>query len=54
MRAEGHLVGNAAELLPRLQALRAGGVERIYTWFTDFAPPATLAAFGREVIAPWA
>jgi hypothetical protein len=35
----------------RLEALRADGVERFYTWFTDFAPPETLAAFGREVIA---
>jgi len=26
-------------------------VERVYTWFTDFAPPATLSLFGREVIA---
>ena len=54
MSAEGHLMGDAAEILPRLQALQAGGVERIYTWFTDFAPPATLEAFGREVIAAWA
>jgi alkanesulfonate monooxygenase SsuD/methylene tetrahydromethanopterin reductase-like flavin-dependent oxidoreductase (luciferase family) len=46
----GHLVGTAAEIVPRLEALRAEGVERFYTWFTDFAPPETLAAFGREVI----
>jgi alkanesulfonate monooxygenase SsuD/methylene tetrahydromethanopterin reductase-like flavin-dependent oxidoreductase (luciferase family) len=51
MSADGHLVGNAAELLPRLRSLGDGGVERIYTWFTDFAPPGTLSAFGREVIA---
>lgn len=28
------------------------GVERVYTWFCDFAPPDTLAAFGAEVISP--
>jgi alkanesulfonate monooxygenase SsuD/methylene tetrahydromethanopterin reductase-like flavin-dependent oxidoreductase (luciferase family) len=47
----GHLVGSAAELIPRVEALRADGVERIYAWFTDFAPPETLSVFGREVIA---
>lgn len=30
------------------------GVERVYAWFCDFAPPDTLAAFGAEVIAPLA
>jgi alkanesulfonate monooxygenase SsuD/methylene tetrahydromethanopterin reductase-like flavin-dependent oxidoreductase (luciferase family) len=53
MSSEGHLVGSAAELLPRFRELEAGGVERLYTWFTDFARPATLAAFGREVIDAW-
>jgi hypothetical protein len=28
-------------------------VERVYTWFTDFATPETLAVFGSEVIARW-
>jgi alkanesulfonate monooxygenase SsuD/methylene tetrahydromethanopterin reductase-like flavin-dependent oxidoreductase (luciferase family) len=51
MGEEGHLVGTGAEIVPRLAALAADGVERFYTWFTDFAPPETLAAFGREVIA---
>ena len=32
-------------------ALADRGVERFYVWFTDFAPPETLAAFGAEVIA---
>jgi G6PDH family F420-dependent oxidoreductase len=50
MSQGGHLVGGASELLPRLEALRAQGVERIYTWFTDFATPETLVAFGREVV----
>jgi alkanesulfonate monooxygenase SsuD/methylene tetrahydromethanopterin reductase-like flavin-dependent oxidoreductase (luciferase family) len=53
MSADGHLVGNADELMGRLRALQAGGVERIYTWFTDFAAPGTLSAFGREVIGAW-
>ena len=30
------------------------GVERVYAWFCDFAPPDTLAAFGAEVIGPLA
>jgi hypothetical protein len=29
------------------------GVERFYVWFTDFAPPATLEAFGAEVISTY-
>ena len=28
------------------------GVERVYVWFCDFAPPETISAFGEEVIAP--
>jgi alkanesulfonate monooxygenase SsuD/methylene tetrahydromethanopterin reductase-like flavin-dependent oxidoreductase (luciferase family) len=50
MSQEGHLVGSPDELLPRLAGLEADGVERVYVWFTDFAAPETLAAFGREVI----
>jgi alkanesulfonate monooxygenase SsuD/methylene tetrahydromethanopterin reductase-like flavin-dependent oxidoreductase (luciferase family) len=50
MGEESHLVGTGAELLPALRALSDDGVERVYTWFTDFAPPETLRAFGREVI----
>jgi alkanesulfonate monooxygenase SsuD/methylene tetrahydromethanopterin reductase-like flavin-dependent oxidoreductase (luciferase family) len=53
MSAGGHLTGTADELRPQLRALAARGVERIYTWFTDFAAPETLATFGREVIAAW-
>jgi alkanesulfonate monooxygenase SsuD/methylene tetrahydromethanopterin reductase-like flavin-dependent oxidoreductase (luciferase family) len=44
------VVGDAGELRARFAALEAAGVERAYVWFSDFAPPATLAAFGREVI----
>jgi alkanesulfonate monooxygenase SsuD/methylene tetrahydromethanopterin reductase-like flavin-dependent oxidoreductase (luciferase family) len=47
----GHLTGTGTELRSRLEALRDAGVERVYTWFTDFAPPETLSTFGREVIA---
>ena len=44
------LVGIPEELAAGVAALRARGVERIYAWFADFAPPDTLARFG-EVIA---
>ena len=44
--------GNADELVERFGALQAAGVERVYTWFTDFAPTSTLADFGAAVIAP--
>jgi alkanesulfonate monooxygenase SsuD/methylene tetrahydromethanopterin reductase-like flavin-dependent oxidoreductase (luciferase family) len=46
------ILGNAAEIGDRLDALRDRGVERFYVWFTDFADPATLEAFGRDVIEP--
>lgn len=49
---ESHLVGTGAEMLPAFRVLAAEGVERVYTWFTDFAPPETLSAFGRQVIDP--
>ena len=44
------VVGTTDELVEHFGALRAAGVERFYVWFTDFAPPETLAHFG-EVIA---
>jgi alkanesulfonate monooxygenase SsuD/methylene tetrahydromethanopterin reductase-like flavin-dependent oxidoreductase (luciferase family) len=47
----GHLVGSGTEIVTQLEGLAAEGAERIYTWFTDFAPPETLAVFGGEVIA---
>ncbi len=50
MGEDGHLAGAPEELVPRLVALRRRGVERVYTWFTDFAPPETLTVFGTEVI----
>jgi len=44
------VLGDADEIRTRLDAFRDQGVERFYVWFTDFAEPATLAAFGRDVI----
>ncbi|MCU1448438.1 MAG: Luciferase-like, subgroup, partial [Acidimicrobiales bacterium] len=43
-------VGTGPELVEHFAALRDRGVERVYTWFTDFAPPQTLAGFGADVI----
>jgi alkanesulfonate monooxygenase SsuD/methylene tetrahydromethanopterin reductase-like flavin-dependent oxidoreductase (luciferase family) len=45
-------VGSSAELLAHFANLAERGVERTYVWFTDFAPPETLAAFGAQVIKP--
>jgi alkanesulfonate monooxygenase SsuD/methylene tetrahydromethanopterin reductase-like flavin-dependent oxidoreductase (luciferase family) len=44
------LVGSAGELAEHFASLAGQGVERVYVWFCDFAPPETLAAFGDEVI----
>ncbi len=48
------LVGDAAELRAHFERYRALGVERFYTWFTDFAVAPTLEAFGEQVIRPLA
>lgn len=48
---DGLVIGTGAELAEHFSALRTRGVERVYTWFADFAQPDTLAAFGSEVIA---
>jgi alkanesulfonate monooxygenase SsuD/methylene tetrahydromethanopterin reductase-like flavin-dependent oxidoreductase (luciferase family) len=45
------IIGNADELTQHFAGLTKLGVERFYVWFTDFAAPATLSAFGRDVIA---
>jgi len=45
------VVGTASELVDYFGDLHERGVERVYAWFSDFAPPDTLAAFGRDVIA---
>jgi alkanesulfonate monooxygenase SsuD/methylene tetrahydromethanopterin reductase-like flavin-dependent oxidoreductase (luciferase family) len=47
---DGLAIGSPTELEARCAALAERGVERIYTWFADFAAEPTLAAFGAEVI----
>jgi alkanesulfonate monooxygenase SsuD/methylene tetrahydromethanopterin reductase-like flavin-dependent oxidoreductase (luciferase family) len=44
------VIGTVPELVERFAALRGRGVDRVYAWFADFAPPETLARFA-EVIA---
>jgi alkanesulfonate monooxygenase SsuD/methylene tetrahydromethanopterin reductase-like flavin-dependent oxidoreductase (luciferase family) len=44
------VVGSGPELADHFASLAERGVERIYAWFCDFAPPETLAGFGAEVI----
>lgn len=44
------VVGTGPELVDHYGRLADEGVERVYTWFCDFAPPETLAAFGETVI----
>lgn len=48
------VIGSGPELVEHFAALGDRGIERVYAWFCDFAPPGTLAAFGDEVIAPLA
>jgi alkanesulfonate monooxygenase SsuD/methylene tetrahydromethanopterin reductase-like flavin-dependent oxidoreductase (luciferase family) len=48
------VIGTGPELVDHFGRLGDRGVERVYAWFCDFAPPETLAAFGAEVIAPLA
>lgn len=47
----GRVVGSGPELVDHFGALRESGVERVYTWFSDFAPVETVAAFGEQVVA---
>ncbi len=49
--ASGPVVGDAGELIEHFGRYQQLGVERFYVWFTDFAPPPSLEAFGDEVIA---
>jgi hypothetical protein len=44
------VIGTAPELVDHFGALAERGVERVYAWFCDFAPPDTVHAFGRDVI----
>ncbi|MFM8303039.1 MAG: LLM class flavin-dependent oxidoreductase [Actinomycetota bacterium] len=48
------VIGTGPELAEHYAALEAQGVQRVYTWFCDFAPPDTLAGFGAEVVVPLA
>jgi alkanesulfonate monooxygenase SsuD/methylene tetrahydromethanopterin reductase-like flavin-dependent oxidoreductase (luciferase family) len=45
-------IGTASELIDHYGRLGEQGVERIYTWFCDFAAPETLAEFGEDVVTP--
>lgn len=47
----GPVAGTAEELVDYFSSLAERGIERSYVWFSDFAPPHTLAAFGEQVIA---
>ena len=47
-----HVLGTAPELVDYFGGLADKGVERVYVWFTDFAPAETLSAFGEGVIGP--
>jgi alkanesulfonate monooxygenase SsuD/methylene tetrahydromethanopterin reductase-like flavin-dependent oxidoreductase (luciferase family) len=46
------VIGSATELLDHYGRRAEQGVERVYTWFCDFARPETLAEFGADVIGP--
>jgi alkanesulfonate monooxygenase SsuD/methylene tetrahydromethanopterin reductase-like flavin-dependent oxidoreductase (luciferase family) len=50
IRDTGRLVGSGAELVERIEAYRRTDIDRFYVWFSDFADPDTLRAFGVEVI----
>jgi hypothetical protein len=45
------IIGTGPELVDHLGALAERGIERVYTWFCDFARPDTLEAFGDHVIS---
>jgi alkanesulfonate monooxygenase SsuD/methylene tetrahydromethanopterin reductase-like flavin-dependent oxidoreductase (luciferase family) len=46
------VLGMGPELVDHFGRLADQGIERVYAWFSDFAQPDTLAAFGTEVIGP--
>ena len=50
LRQEDPCVGTRPELVDYFGSLAERGVERVYVWFSDFAPAETLAAFGAAVI----
>jgi alkanesulfonate monooxygenase SsuD/methylene tetrahydromethanopterin reductase-like flavin-dependent oxidoreductase (luciferase family) len=45
------VIGTVTELVDHYGQMADRGVERVYSWFCDFAPPETLHAFGEDVIA---
>jgi len=45
------VIGEAGDLVEHFGRLHDRGIERFHIWFADFAPPATLEAFGAGVIA---
>ena len=45
------VLGTPAEVTERFAELAERGIERVYAWTTDFAPPDTLARFGEVVAA---
>ena len=47
---DGLICGDAEQLVAYFTDLVHAGVERCYVWFTDFAAPGTLAAFGETVL----
>jgi alkanesulfonate monooxygenase SsuD/methylene tetrahydromethanopterin reductase-like flavin-dependent oxidoreductase (luciferase family) len=47
------VVGGSTEMIDHFHEMSERGVERFYVWFTDFAPTATLEAFGAEVISSY-
>jgi alkanesulfonate monooxygenase SsuD/methylene tetrahydromethanopterin reductase-like flavin-dependent oxidoreductase (luciferase family) len=46
---ESLIVGSGPQLVDHFKAYAERGVERCYVWFSDFAQPSTLAAFGEQV-----
>lgn len=47
---EGLVIGDADTIAAHYRDLHERGVERFYVWFTDFAEPVTVEAFGEQVI----
>jgi alkanesulfonate monooxygenase SsuD/methylene tetrahydromethanopterin reductase-like flavin-dependent oxidoreductase (luciferase family) len=44
------VAGSPSELVDYFGSVATRGVERVYVWFTDFAPAETVAEFGASVI----
>ena len=47
----GPTIGNGEELRTYFSGKISQGIDRFYVWFTDFAKPETVQAFGKEVIS---